>query len=301
MVLGNLLAIGGCVDRSPAGLIEAWKQRAAVNTLAKNRQAGIVRDVVAFFSQRGSRVMLLKGVALDAVVYDNLWRTQSGDADLLVDTPFDALTTDDAARLGDLIRGHGVELNFRRHHDVDMNGVLFVDYARMWSDARAISYRGEPAFVPSPEDMLLTACINLCRKRYRSLKGMVAVHDVIRAFPTLDWDTLLRSAQACGATRILYASLTLIAEGLGSDTLSGVSSHVQVGPPRRALIRFLCRALGRWCIQVPMRAHESLSERLASELLRVATYRRGHFLREIQAHRDLRRYRATAPTDVLGS
>jgi hypothetical protein len=291
VVLGNIVTVPGCPECVPDGLMTAWKMRTAVNALAKQRQAGVVRDVIAFFTERDARVMLLKGVALDAALYGNAWSTQAGDADLLVDVPYDSLDKSAVRKLEDLTGGHGVELNYQRHHDLDMNEVLQIDYAHVWSNARSITYHGESAFVMSPEDMLLTASINLCRKRYLTLKGMVSVQDVLRAFP-MDWDTLLRHAGACGAARILYAAITIAAETLGDDLPAHEWRRAIPRNPRRALVDRLCRSMAKRLVHIPVPSGRSPVDRLTSTCLQSLTYQAVHFARELRAHRDLRRYHA---------
>jgi hypothetical protein len=294
LVLTNLQRCGAAACM-PSALAEQWKLIRARNILLKKNQVLTIRKLVDFFAHRSTRVMLLKGAALDAAVYEAPWYTQSDDLDLMVDRPCCDLGPGDSAALRTLFNGWSVEIDFTRHHDVDMNRVLDVDYGRIWADARPWSVGSAAVHIMSPEDMLLTACINLCRKRYGQLKGMMAVRELIGTHTKLDWDKLARSARECGANRIVYAALTVTAHVLGCDLPGHAPDVLRIGFARGWAIRGLGRSISAHLFRIPQPPREPTVRRLASHLLRIVSYRAAQLRREVQAHIELRRFMALYP------
>src|SRR5262249_27724377 len=156
-------------------LAEQWQSSQIRNLKAKKRRAHAVGQLVQFLRARGTRVMLVKGAALDAAVYAQPWYVRSDDVDMIVDRPWADFAPADHRALNQFLDGKHIELDFMRPHDLDMNEVLHIDYARVWLDARPVELACGRVYLMSREDMLLTACINLCRKRYVQLKGMVGI------------------------------------------------------------------------------------------------------------------------------
>jgi hypothetical protein len=263
----------------PHKLLEQWAQHKLQNISAKRRQADYARKVLDFLATWQTRVMLVKGAALDVVVYDKSWYTQSDDMDLMIDRRWTTLTNADKDALEAVWRGSSIEFGFSRHHDLDMNGVLDVDYTRMWADARPIAVFGAEAYVMSPEDMLLSAAVNLCRKRYALLKGMMAVREVVLAHPGLDWRSVCDAARASGANGILYGALAITDRVLGLEVPDGALATLGVDGLLRATIDRLTDRRSVQVFRIPGRQNE----RLVSESLMLATYRFSRLLREIRA------------------
>jgi len=97
-----------------------------------------------------------------------------------------ALTLYSTAYLAEIYRS-GIECDLPGHHDVDMNGVLPVRFDRIWEAARAVDFHGQEAFVMAPEDLLLSLCINSCRKRYFRLKHLFDIAETVHRLD-LDWN-----------------------------------------------------------------------------------------------------------------
>jgi Uncharacterised nucleotidyltransferase len=290
LVLTNLLKNGQVAERIPPAIGKHWRNIKIRNILAKKNQARMVGQIVKFFADRSIRVMLVKGAALDVAVYEEPWYTVSADADLLMDKPYVALSKADRAAIVAMVKGWPVEPEFTRHHDLDMNLVLDINYPRLWEDARAVAVEGLQAYIMSPEDMLLAACINLCRKRYQQLKGMVAVREVIQAFPGLNWEKLAGNALECGANWIVYTAITITTLVLGCEVPSQAMNALQVGFARRWTIRNLSCILSSRLFQLPQSPREPAARVLASHLLRIASYRPYQCWREVQGQLTLRRF-----------
>ncbi|HEX6861748.1 MAG TPA: nucleotidyltransferase family protein, partial [Thermoanaerobaculia bacterium] len=100
------------------------------NVLIKAQEAERLARGIARLREAGYQVMLLKGTALDLLVYREPWVTTSKDADLLLrPEPGRRLADDERAVRLSLYRS-GIECDLLTHHDLDMNGVLPVHYDR---------------------------------------------------------------------------------------------------------------------------------------------------------------------------
>ncbi len=182
-----------------------------------------------------------------------------------------------------------------------MNRTLDTDYKRVWADARPVPIAAAPAYMMSPEDMLLTACTNLCRKRYQQLKGMVAVREIIHANPDLDWEKLARNAISCGANRIVHTSLTITSLVLECTVPTQAMARLRVNCARRWAIHHLCRFISANLFQLPKPSRRTPFRFLATLLLRLASYRRYHWRREVKAQIELKRFRAVGSPSLRTS
>ncbi len=184
------------------------------NVLIKAQEAERVARGIARLREAGYQVMLLKGLALDLLVYREPWVTVSRDADLLLrPEPGRRLAQDEREVRRSLYRS-GIECDLPGHHDVDMNGVLPVRFDRIWEAARAVDFHGQEAFVMAPEDLLLSLCINSCRKRYFRLKHLFDIAETVRRLD-LDWDRLATNAREDRCEGIVYTALHVASETLG--------------------------------------------------------------------------------------
>ncbi len=109
LVFTNLLQIAGVASLLPPAISKRWQNVKTRNILAKKNQARIVRQILEFFTSRALRVMLIKGAALDVVVYAEPWYIQSDDADLMVEMPFNRLAPPDLAALLTMMKGLPVD------------------------------------------------------------------------------------------------------------------------------------------------------------------------------------------------
>jgi hypothetical protein len=219
------------------------------NVLIKAQEAERVARGIARLREAGYQVMLLKGLALDLLVYREPWVTASKDADLLLrPEPGRRLADDERAVRRSLYRS-GIECDLLSHHDVDMNGVLPIRYDRIWAAARAVDFHGQEAFVMSPEDLLISLCINSCRKRYFRLKHLFDIAETARRLE-IDWDLLATRAREDRCEGIVYTALHVASKTLGCRIPD--LDALQVPHPRVLLIRRLvARHLRRGSLDSP--------------------------------------------------
>lgn len=220
--------------------LESLQRAFFENVLIKAQEAERLARGIARLREAGYQVMLLKGTALDLLVYREPWVTASKDADLLL-RPGRRLAEDEKAVRRSLYRS-GIECDVPRHHDLDMNGVLPVRYDRIWAAARRVDYHGQEAFVMANEDLLISLCINSCRKRFFRLKHLFDIAESTRRLE-LDWDRLAARAREDRCEGIVYTALHVTRETLGCEVPAGALEALRVPPPRVLLIR---RLVSRW-------------------------------------------------------
>ncbi|MFQ5576314.1 MAG: nucleotidyltransferase family protein, partial [Anaerolineae bacterium] len=175
----------------PDAVTAEFKRAYYSNIIRKERRAERLARGLAFFNERGIEVMLIKGGALDVLVYDRPWYTVPHDIDLVLKLKPEELPPATEAEIRHFFHKTGIEFDYFAHHDVTMNGVLPVDFGQIWDRAVKITLHGQPVWVMAPEDMLLAACINGCRKRFFRLKSLCDTAEIINKYPGLNWDRFI--------------------------------------------------------------------------------------------------------------
>ncbi|HWN44402.1 MAG TPA: nucleotidyltransferase family protein [Thermoanaerobaculia bacterium] len=241
------------------------------NVLIKAQEAERLARGIARLREAGYQVMLLKGTALDLLVYREPWVTTSKDSDLLLRPAPGRRLSDDEREVRLSLYRSGIECDLLRHHDVDMNGVLPVRFDRIWESALPVDFHGQEAFVMSPEDLLISLCINSCRKRFFRLKHLFDIAETVRRLD-IDWDRLAACAREDRCEGIVYAALHVTKETLGCEVPDGALESLGVPRSRVLLIRRLvARFLRRGSLGSP-----------PSPLLPYASYRWGQALRSFR-------------------
>jgi hypothetical protein len=196
--------------------LESLQRAFFENVLIKAQEAERLARGIGRLREAGYQVMLLKGAALDLLVYREPWVTTSKDSDLLLrPEPGRRLADDERAVRRSLYRS-GIECDLPGHHDVDMNGVLPIHFDRIWAAARTVDYHGQEAFVMAPEDLLISLCINSCRKRFFRLKHLFDIAETAQRLE-IDWDRFAARAREDRCEAIVYTALHVARETLGCE------------------------------------------------------------------------------------
>lgn len=285
LVYKNLQA---CVEAQdlpiPAPILQHFKANAIENTIHQKRRRQKLRMLLGYLEAEGMGVMLVKGIALTALVYQAAWYTCPDDIDLLLDRPKAKVRRDQRAAIA-AYAAHGIECDAFVHHDLNMNGILPVDFARIWRDAQQLSFDGYPVYMMAPEDMLVTLCISSARKRYFRLKAMFDIAETVAAYPTLNWQLVVEKAQAYDVALIVYTALYLTQRYLGLSLPASLLADLQVDPLRAWLIQQLCRRMSLSAaspLRTATRVHvlgRQLSPSVVLRYLTLRWYQIGHQLR----------------------
>lgn len=227
-----------CTVDLPPGLGERLEGAVFENAIRKEQEALALAGSLARLREVGLEALLLKGTALDFLVYAEPWVATSRDTDLLL-RPLPGYRpgpTEKAVRRA-LYRS-GIEADLLTHHDVDMHGVLPVSYERIWRAARPVDYRGVEAWVMSPEDLLISICVNACRKRFFRLKGLFDLAETVRRLP-VSWPEVGRRARNGRCERIVLTALLAARATVGCELPEGALGALGVSPVRASLLRLL--------------------------------------------------------------
>lgn len=257
--------LGRCATGMPAEVSERLERAFFENVLVKAQEAERLAAAIGRLRAAGYESMLLKGAALDLVVYREPWVTTSKDSDLLLRPERGRRLSDDEREVRRSLYRSGIECDLPGHHDLDMHGVLPVHYERIWAEARPVSYHGVEAFVMAAEDLLLSLCVGACRKRFFRLKALFDVRETVEK--GLDWDRFVRQAREDRCEAIAYTALLAASRTLGAAVPAQALDGLGVSRTRSAVIRTLVE-------------RGSLVE--PSPVLSYASYRWGQALRSVR-------------------
>ena len=240
MLYANALQCPGLAAHMHPPILKQLQGCAAYSMITKARRAEQLTDILAFFHHKCLDVLLIKSAALDLCVYDKPWYTLGYDLDISVRVKSHEISRNERQEITNFLQKlDGIEFEYSDHHDVTMNGILSVDFQSIWHDARKIRYHSQEVFVMSPEDMLLTACINSCRKRYFKLKNLFDIATIVEKNAGLQWPVFIEKARAYQCQAIAYAALFITQSTVGCDLPEDVLARLTPAPLRAAMIRWL--------------------------------------------------------------
>jgi hypothetical protein len=104
----------------------------------------------------------------------------------------------------------------RLHHDVVWNGVIPINFRKIWRDAEVHEVQGMPIYVPEAHDLIIISAVNIFRKRFLRLRNIVEIHELIR-LQRPDWKALSERAHSYQCASLVYSALTATRAILGSD------------------------------------------------------------------------------------
>lgn len=167
LIFTNFRQFHPLVSYIPHSIIAQFEHDLYQNVATKELMRNKTREVLSFFNQNDIDVMLIKGSAMDLLVYDHPWYTVSGDIDIVLRPKQDEISEKVKRDIDTIIHEIPIfECDYFEHDDVTAGRSFPVNFQRIWEDADKLAFRGCDAWVMSPEDMLISVCINSCRKRY---------------------------------------------------------------------------------------------------------------------------------------
>jgi hypothetical protein len=194
-----------------------------------------------------------KGPALASLAYQNIGLRYFGDLDILVH-PHDYLATQN------LLLGRGYRLavdwgwectliDDHRGICVDLHQAILPEEFRLHLDFHSMRQRLETLPVAGgriktfcPEDMLIVLCLQLIKDGLESnplrLIKVCDIAELLRAYPDLDWERVLKEVRSLGCPNMLSVSLSVTHRLLGaplpelplmpvkSPNLGDLSAHI---------------------------------------------------------------------------
>ncbi|MCM3905247.1 MAG: nucleotidyltransferase family protein [Pyrinomonadaceae bacterium] len=204
-----------------------FQHNSARNLMLATELCRVIED----FEEHEITAIPYKGPALALQVYGDLKLRSFVDLDLLV-------LRGDASRAGAVLtaRGYRPHLNltpaqesFLSRSECDRvylregrNIVLELHWAvappffsvgieieTVWADRARTEMCGREVSVPSPEMLLLLLCVNGAKDLWTTLEPVCTVNELIRRYPGLDWERVIRLGRRAGALRMLHVGLVL--------------------------------------------------------------------------------------------
>ena len=108
-----------------------------------------------------------------------------------------------------------------------------IDANGLWERTVTAKLAGVEALSLSPEDLILHLCLHLSYQHHFNigLRGLYDIAAVLRHFEgQVDWQKLIAIAQAWGATRVLWLTLTLVDDIFTEKVPEEVISQIQPTP-----------------------------------------------------------------------
>lgn len=234
--LGRCAVAGVAV---PASLLKQLRLALFQSVAEHKRREPQLRRALELAHRLGQDAMLLKGAALDAVVYAHPEYVLSLDIDILIRSQHDELHEADAESLWDLNESGPFEVSLGDHHDLDLNDLFAVDYPLLWRGARLIDVQGLSAWVMAPTDMVVFACMNCCRKRFFHPRNLYALRTLLETYDPVDWHAVCHTARHHRCEVVVFAALECMRRWFGIDVPADLCRQLGVGFARARLIRWL--------------------------------------------------------------
>lgn len=267
----------------PHEILDQFEHDYYYNLIAKEKIAQRTGEVLAFLNQQGIDIMVVKGGALDILVYAHPWHTTANDVDLIFRTRRAEMTDPAVPQFLDRFQDIHFEYDYFEHHDITMNGVLPVDFGRIWRDATKINFRGHELWVMSPEDLLIAACINSCRKRFFRLKALRDISEILKHYSGIKWQDLCTKARAYQCNTIVYGALVVAKMIMGVELPARAFDGLAVSAVRAALIRYLSRKMSFASLATLYEGSTLFGREVGRGLLLpYATYRRDQMWKRIK-------------------
>ncbi len=240
LVYSNLKKCTDINVKIPQRIMKNFQGSFYRNYFIKKIRMEKLTEALAFLNRKNIDVMLIKGFVLDILVYDYIWATSSGDIDLILKIREEMVDREVSEVWSVIEKLWGfIELDIFSHHDIDNGGVLPINFQGIWDRARKINYRGYDVFIMSPEDMLISMCINSLRKRYFRLKTLCDIAEITKKYKNLNWEDVTSKAKEYHCNNIIYTALIITKMTLGCEFPEDVLYKLKVNPVRAKIISYL--------------------------------------------------------------
>jgi hypothetical protein len=211
---------------------------------------------LTLFTTHGLPALPYKGPVLAATAYGDIALRKFGDLDLLIDKKdfqkakellvaqgykSELADTEEANYLQSQYHlgfvGAEGKVSIELHWEVAWRYWAYpVEFDRLWARAVSVSFAGETIASLLPEDSLLLLCVHGGKHQWERLMWICDIAESILTHQ-LDWQQLLRQAQAEGSRRTLLLGLFLAQELLGTELPAIVGQRIQADPKIRVLAR----------------------------------------------------------------
>jgi hypothetical protein len=244
LIYFNLKQCQDIISQIPKDVIDKFEYCLFQNAIMKDLVKDRIVKVLACLNEMSIDTMLIKGVILDKTVYRKQFYTMLGDVDLIARPKSNELPTKDRKKITNVIREIPIfEFEYFAHHDITMNATLPINFDRIWQDSEIITFGDQRAFMMSSEDLLISACISSCRRRYFKLKNILDIAEILETYHDLKWDLLLEKSKEYRCDVIVYTALLITQMTLGCNLPREIFRQLGVDPLRVLMIKYLIQKI----------------------------------------------------------
>jgi hypothetical protein len=221
----------------PGDLTDELKQAQRKSALQAMHSYQVLSKLLRRLHEKGIAVIVLKGVYLAEAVYEQVGLRSMRDADLLVKKEDLSRVEQEMLTLGyapensnRIVTQENHEFGYRPPAGgikVEIHWTIFderfpfhINMDDLWNRTHPITLAQAPAFVLSPEDLILHLCLHTVVHAYElrvayemRLRMLCDLGEVVRRFgAALDWQEIGTRARQWGAVRAVYVVLRLARE-----------------------------------------------------------------------------------------
>jgi len=248
----------GVTEKVPLDILNEFENINRLQLVLDTRKRHLLVEVLNAFNASGIRALLSKGIHLGSEVYEDSYQRWMGDIDIMVE-PKDWMRA--RKTLGD-IGFSGLQEPYPgcdewgiryldSHNDFHKNGLRvelksnnwalefpYFEYS-LWEGARPYRLAGEACYVPSREDALLIACLNLARHNFEGLIWFIDIKKLTETYVnSIDWQKIVGTARRYDIDTIVYYALSLTDQLCGMAQASRAYEALKPGWVKRTLFQF---------------------------------------------------------------
>jgi hypothetical protein len=221
----------------PERAVQKFKLSIYKNAVVKERQTERLIRALSFFHGQDLEVMLIKGAALDLCVYKNSDYVLSDDIDIIIRARQEDYSQEYFRTIVVFLNKQGIEFEFFSHHDLDINGLLPIDFESIWEHAEHAEYHGYPVLLMSTTDLLISLCINSSRKRYFRLKSLCDISETILTKQDISWQQVAERARIFQCENIIFTALLVTSLTTECNLPKNWEEYFDIQPVRQKLIK----------------------------------------------------------------
>jgi hypothetical protein len=249
IVVENLLTLQAQGVALPAELLKHHRVGLLAHIVYRRAADRDLEQILEYFHRKSVDILVAKGTALSLTVFQGVSQYTPGDLDILLRNELSDISCEEDSLDIAFFKSleYYPEWERNQHHDLSINGLLPIDFERIWQNAVPIERWEQPfrALIMCPEHMLLFACISACRKRYFRLKSVLDIAEIINFYPGLDWEKLRQDAKAFRCQTIVYTALVVTQLTVGCNLPEKLLRTFDIGIVRAALIWQLVQYITR--------------------------------------------------------
>lgn len=233
----------GCLDAVPEPIVRAFQKDYIKNKIRNQYLYGQLKETCVYLAEKGISFMLIKGLALATLVYEDDGQRPMSDIDIMIrekDRRWYTVIREDLEK-----KGIGFRMFFEfqvNHHDLTMNGMIPIDIGSIWDRSISIRVQELDVLVMSPEDQILTLVVACCRKGFNHLRFYSDFSRICDYFgQRIDWEVVVNKARVSSLEFALYTFLQIV------DVLSPniipeyVMSDLKESGIRKRMLEFLIK------------------------------------------------------------